>query len=98
VTKYDGLGAVKYLAALMTARWTIDGLAHQVSIGDKDAREKLAASMTISEYEKIFDDLPETDVAAAYRKRVWLDFSVLGAFCLVFLALTILALKRKDVL
>lgn len=98
VAKYEGLGVARYAAALMIARWTIDGLAHQVSGGDKEARDKLAASMTIAAYRNVLDNKSESDIEKAYRARVSLDVSVLILFCFSFLALTIFALKRKDVL
>ncbi len=96
--KYDGLGPARYASAAIVARWTIDALAHQVSIDDKEARKKLAASMTVVAYEAVFDGKSEDEIASAYRTRVVLDCGVLALFSFIFLGLTMWALKRKDVL
>ena len=93
-----GLGLARYAAALMVARWTIEALAHDVSINDKDARDKLPMFLTISEYERVLAGKPEDEIALAYRTRVATDWAVLALFSVVFLLLTMWALKRKDVL
>jgi len=98
IGKYTGLGAAGYAAALMVARWTIDALAHDVSIDDKKARDTLAAGISVAEYQKVFDGKSEADIAAGYKVRVATDCAVLAGFCFVFLGLTMWALKRKDVL
>jgi hypothetical protein len=98
VQKSEGLGGVKFFADLMTARWTIDALAHQVSTGDFDARDKLAARMTVSEYDAVLDKKSDAAVTDAYEDRVRRDLVFLAGFSLLFLILTMLALKRKDVL
>lgn len=98
VSKRDGLGVARYAAALMVARWTIDGLAHDVSIDDKDAREKLAGSISVVEYERVFEGKTEDEIVSAYRTRVGIGCGALVLFNLVFLGLTMWALKRKDVL
>lgn len=98
IGKYTGLGASRYAAALMVARWTIDGLAHTVSIDDKKARDNLAAGITVAEYQTVFDGKSEDEIASAYRSRVALDCGVLALFSMVFLGMTIWALKRKDIL
>jgi hypothetical protein len=82
----------------MVARWTIEGLAHTVSIDDQDARSKLASTIHVTEYERIFEGKPEDEVTAAYRQRVAVDGAALALFNLIFLALTMWVLKRKDVL
>lgn len=97
ITKFDGLGAARYISALMVARWTIDALAHQVSIGDDEARQKLPTQMTVAEYKPpVADGTVKTN--AAYRHRVLTDAFILVGFNALFLALTMWALKRKDVL
>jgi len=96
VQKSDGLGSSKFLADLMTARWTIDALAHQVSVNDLKARDKLAARMTVKEYENILDKNSDSVTMDAYHSRVRKDLLILALFSLVFLGLTMLALKRKD--
>jgi len=96
VQKSDGLGGVRFFANLMTARWTIDALAHQVSINDFDARDKLAARMTVEEYENVLDKKSDSAISDAYESRVRTDLQILACFSLLFLILTMLALKRKD--
>ena len=98
VSKRDGLGVASYAAALMAARWTIDALGHAVSRSDKDSRNKLAMVLSVAEYQSVFDGKSEEDIAAAYQNRLTLDCGVLTAFSVVFLLLTMWALKRKDVL
>jgi ABC transport system ATP-binding/permease protein len=98
VTKHDGLGAARYAAALMIARWSIEALAHQVSIEDRKVRDALATRMTVAEYEPPHAGQSESEIESAYRGRVLLDLAVLAGFSVLFLALTMWALKRKDVL
>jgi hypothetical protein len=96
VQKSEGLGGVKFFADLMTARWTIDALAHRVSIGDLEARDKLAARMTVEAYENVLDKKSDRQITDAYESRVIADLQILACFSLLFLILTMLALKRKD--
>lgn len=96
VDKSKGLGGIKFLANLMTARWTIDALAHQVSINDLKARDQLAARMTVEEYQNVLDKKSDGAVVEAYQSRVRFDLMILAIFSVLFLVLTILALKRKD--
>jgi ABC-type multidrug transport system ATPase subunit len=98
VQKSEGLGGVKFFADLMTARWTIDALAHRVSTGDFEARDKLAARMTVDAYDAVLDKKSDAAIADAYEDRVRRDLVILACFSLLFLILTMLALKRKDVL
>jgi len=98
VVKRDGLGVANYAAYLMVARWTIEGLAHAVSIEDQTARSKLASTISVTEYERVFEGKPEDEITAAYRQRVAVDCAALALFNLLFLALTVWVLKRKDVL
>jgi ABC-type multidrug transport system ATPase subunit/pSer/pThr/pTyr-binding forkhead associated (FHA) protein len=98
IGKYDGLGGASYAAAPIVARWTLDALAHDASIEDKTARERLAAAMTIVGYQAVFDGKSEGEIRSAYRARVTIDCAVLTVFSFVFLGLTMWALKRKDVL
>ncbi len=98
VQKSEGLGSAKFLADLMTARWTIDALAHQVSVSDLKARDKLAARMTVKEYENVLDKNSDSVIIDAYHSRVRKDLLVLALFSLIFLGLTMLALKRNDAL
>jgi hypothetical protein len=98
VQKSEGLGGARFLADLMTARWTIDGLVHQVSTGDAQARDKLASRLTVEEYQTVLDKKPDAAIVDAYRSRVRWDMTILALFSVLFLGLTMLALKRKDVL
>ena len=98
VTKNAGLGPARVAAAAMIARWSIEALAHQVSIDDQKSRDTLATRMTVAEYQKVFDQRPGAEITDAYRRRVLIDLLILGGFGALFLALTMWALKRKDVL
>jgi ABC-type multidrug transport system ATPase subunit/pSer/pThr/pTyr-binding forkhead associated (FHA) protein len=98
ISKRDGLGVARYAAALIVARWTIDALAHVVSIDDKDARDNLASSMSVTEYERVLEGQTEDAIVSAYRARVAVDCGVLALISMMFMGLTIWALKRKDVL
>jgi len=94
--KSDGLGGMKLLADLMIARWTIDALVHQVSIDDPTARDRLAARMTVNEYQRVLNKEPDADVVSAYNSRVRWDLLILSGCSILFLLMTMLALKRKD--
>jgi hypothetical protein len=98
IGKYTGLGASRYAAVLMVACWTIDGLAHTVSIDDNKARDNLAAGITVAEYQTVFDGKSEDEIASAYLSLVAIDCGVLALFSIAFLGLTMWALKREDVL
>jgi ABC transport system ATP-binding/permease protein len=98
VSKRDGLGVAHFAADLLTARWTIDALGHAVGRDDKDSRDKLALVLSMNEYRHVFDGKPEEEIATAYKNRLLFDCGVLFAFSVVFLLLTMWALKRKDVL
>jgi ABC-type multidrug transport system ATPase subunit/pSer/pThr/pTyr-binding forkhead associated (FHA) protein len=97
VTKFDGLGEARYAGALMVARWSIDALAHRVSIHDEKAREKLPTQMTVAEYRPPVESRTSR-IITAYRRRVLKDSIVLIGFNAIFLMLAMWALKRKDVL
>ncbi len=114
VTKSEGFGTpAKFLSALMTARWTIDALAHQTSIiADNDERGKIASQMTVVGYQNVLDkgghekdnkDGPkvlakedEQYIVDGYRNRVRKDLIIQAFFSLIFLGLTMGALKKKD--
>jgi len=96
IQKSEGLGGVKFFADLMTARWTIDALAHRVSVSYLEARDKLASRMTVAEYETVLDKKYDGAIADAYKSRVRSDLLVLAMFSFLFLGATMLALKRKD--
>jgi ABC-type multidrug transport system ATPase subunit/pSer/pThr/pTyr-binding forkhead associated (FHA) protein len=98
IRKSDGLGAANPISALMMARWATEGLVHVVSIRDHEARDRLAAQLWVYSYARVFaGDSPER-IESSYRQRVRTDMAILGGFILLFLALTMLALGRKDVL
>lgn len=94
----EGMGAAGYAAVPIVARWTLDALAHNVSIEDQKAREAIAAYVSVSAYQAVFDGKSEDEILDAYRARVLFDCAILALFSLVFLGLTMWALKRKDVL
>lgn len=98
IVVHDGLGAAKFLSALVLARWSIDGLVHVVSMDDDKTRDKLAASVYTASYATVLDNGDATAIADAYRLRAWFDLAVVMLFSLAFLPLTMLALKRRDVL
>jgi ABC-type multidrug transport system ATPase subunit len=98
VEKYAGLGAARYAASVIVARWSVDALAHAVSINDRQARDALASRMTVAGYKKVLGGGTASEVTAAYRRRVLVDMIVLAGFSLLFLTLTMWALKRKDLL
>lgn len=98
VKKYAGLGPARYAAGLIVARWSVEALAHAVSVDDREARDLLAARMNVAGYRKVFEGGSPADVIAAYRRRVVLDMAVLAGFCAASLVLTMWALNRKDVL
>jgi ABC-type multidrug transport system ATPase subunit/pSer/pThr/pTyr-binding forkhead associated (FHA) protein len=98
VSKREGLGTATYVADVMIARWSMDALAHAVSLEDKKARDALATQMTITEYENVLNNKSESDITSAYRSRLLFDAAVLIGFIAFFLTVTMWALKRKDVL
>jgi hypothetical protein len=98
ITKYSGLGDVRYASVPIIARWTIDALAHAVSIEDEDARHRLPTQMTVGAYRQVQDGSSERTVRSGYRNQVAVDLAVLAGFSVVFLGLTMIALRRKDVL
>jgi hypothetical protein len=98
VTKSDGLGAARFVADLMIARWSIEALAHAVSIDDTKGRDTLARMMTVTEYDHVFKKEPQKEIESFYRQRVMIDSAALSGFVALLLALTMWALKRKDVL
>ncbi len=98
VSKREGLGVASYAASLMAARWTLDALAHAAGRSDKDARNKLAMVLSVAEYDRVLEGKSEEDIEASYKSRLLFDCGVLIAFSVVFLLLTMWALKRKDVL
>ncbi len=95
----DGMGTVGSAAAqLIVARWSLEALVNIVSADDTKTRDTLAMGMRVPAYEAVFDERPESDVVAAYRRRVGACWLALLSFSAAFLAFTMLALRRKDVL
>jgi hypothetical protein len=82
----------------MIARWAVEALAHAVSLDDQKARDQLAGKLYLTEYRRVLNQESEEQITAAYRQRVWSALALLGGFNALFLALTMWALKRKDVL
>jgi hypothetical protein len=98
VVKNSGMGAASIASIPMIARWSIDGLVHAVSIGDDKTRDRLATNLWVAEYNNVFDKRSASSIEAAYRLRVFINLLILSLFIALFLALTMWALKRKDVL
>jgi hypothetical protein len=98
VVKNGGMGAASIASIPMIARWSIDGLVHTVSIGDEKTRDRLATNLWVAEYQNVFDKRSASSIEAAYRLRVFINLLILSLFIALFLALTMWALKRKDVL
>lgn len=103
-TSNTGLGSARFLANLMIARWAVEALAHQVSITNdfsKDQlppRVQLPMRITVERYKQDGWKQDEGVMKAEYRAQIRLDLAALGGFIALFLALTMWALKRKDVL
>jgi ABC-type multidrug transport system ATPase subunit len=94
-----GMGAAARLAAdAVLVRWTLDALAHAVSLSDEQARRQLPGQLTVAEHRLVDAAEFEATLAADYRRRVAEDLCVLGVFVVVPLALALLALRRQDVL
>jgi hypothetical protein len=98
VTRHEGLGAAKWAADLMIARWSVEALVHAVSIEDEKARHNLAARMTVAGYDSVLRQQTERSIEEAYRSRVLIDSAILAGFPILFLILTMWALRRKDTL
>ena len=54
--------------------------------------------MTVEEYETVLDKKSDSQIVDAYESRVRKDLLILGLFSVLFLILTMVALKRKDAL
>lgn len=98
VKKFDGLGAARFVADLMIARWSIEALTHAVSVDDIKGRDTLATMMTVAEYDHVFKKDSQKEIESFYHRRVMIDSAALSGFIALFLALTMWALKRKDLL
>jgi hypothetical protein len=91
------MGAGSIATVPIIARWSFDGLVHAVSIDNPknkegmETRDLLAMSVYVSAYES-------SDGAQGYTLKMLLDILMLFLFIIAFLALTMWALKRKDVL
>jgi ABC-type multidrug transport system ATPase subunit len=96
---WDGLpGPARFAADLMIARWSLDGLIHAVGIDDKEARGTLALRLHVAEYEHVVKGESPSSISSSYRLRALIDSAAISGFIVLFLALTMWALKRKDVL
>jgi hypothetical protein len=58
----------------------------------------LATQLSVAEYQRILDGDSDEEVEKSYQRRMRFDLFVIVIFNLVFLGLTMWALKRKDVL
>ena len=98
IQKVDGLGVARYASALVLARWSIDGLVHVVSVNDMEARDRLAAQLSVHSYATVMEQRTPSEISASYHRRVWADLAILAAFNVLLLSLTMLVLKRKDII
>jgi ABC transport system ATP-binding/permease protein len=98
IAKYEGLGPIQPLSALVMARWSIDGLVHAVSLDDNATRDQLASQLYVHSYARVLEGQSDSAIQESYRRRVWMDLTILAGFSLSFLGLTMWALKRKDIL
>jgi ABC-type multidrug transport system ATPase subunit/pSer/pThr/pTyr-binding forkhead associated (FHA) protein len=98
VIKKEGLGAARLVSDLMIVRWGLDTLVHWVSVDDTSARHEIPTILHVAEYKTVQDSSDEDALRTAYRQRVETDLSVLAGAVVVLLSLTMLSLKRKDVL
>lgn len=96
---WDGLpGPARFAADLMIARWSLDGLVHAVGIDDEKGRGTLALRLYVAEYQHAVNGESPNHISSSYRSRALMDSAAISGFIVLFLALTIWALKRKDVL
>lgn len=98
VYKTGGLGPASPASAFVLARWSVDGLAHVVSLKDTVARDRLATRMWVKSHPSVSGLRNSEEVNLAYRVRIGIDLGILAAFSVVLLALTMFALKKKDVI
>ena len=96
IEKQEGMGEISVLANFITSRWTIDAMAHQVSLNDLEARDALATRITVSEYEKVLNKESVDMIERSFEARVSFDLFILVLFSLLFLFFTMIALKQKD--
>jgi ABC transport system ATP-binding/permease protein len=96
IRKSAGLGPLAYASGPIVARWTVDALAHAVSLDDPDARHRLPTQLTVRAYDRVIDGRHESNVRAGYEDQVAIDLFVLGIFTVTFVALTMMALRWKD--
>lgn len=98
IEKRDGLGAGRPLTAVVLARWSLDALLHVVSLDNVTTRDRVAEGVSMAGYDTVFDGDSQTEVGDTYRLRTGLDITILAAFSLGLLPLTMWLLKRRDVL
>jgi len=96
--KVNGMGRAGWLTSLVIARWAMDGLVHEVSLGDDTARDRLAAEVSVSSYNAVIDGKSKARIANVYRNTLGLDALIIAAFCLLFLVLTVGALYYREAL
>lgn len=96
IQKSEGLGGISIVANVIPARWTIDALAHEVSIGDKEARDKLATTITVSDHKILGPSESDAELVDDFKKHLLKDCGILSGFVALFLIGTGLALKQKD--
>ncbi len=98
IEKRDGLGPARPVSALLMARWSVDALAHIVSLDDAETRDRMAGQLSMAAYATVLDGESGPAIADAYGRRIAFDLTLLAVFTVVPLGLTMVALKRRDVL
>jgi ABC-type multidrug transport system ATPase subunit/pSer/pThr/pTyr-binding forkhead associated (FHA) protein len=98
ILKHSGLGIAAPISAVMLARWATDGLVHAVGLRDRETRDRLATQMWVYGYARVLEGKGPPAVRSSYRARVVVDVVILMAFVLLFLALTMVVLRKKDIL
>ena len=98
IYRTGGLGPARAASAFVLARWSVDGLAHVVSLNDSVARDRLATHMWVKSHPSVSGLQNSGEVDRSYRVRIGIDLGILAGFNVVLLALTMFALKKKDVI
>ena len=104
IKKTTGMGAGSIASFPIIARWSFDALTHTVSIDNPknkegfETRDVLAMSVYVAGYQSVLDGKLPGEIRTAFTLRVLLNLFMLVVFTGLFLALTMWALKRKDVL
>ena len=96
IQKTGGLGSGAYVASMMIARWSLDGLVHATGRYDAITRDRLAAQLFVAAYDDVRRGRPEHDIADSYGWRIAVDWLVMSVGVFVCLGLGAAALRSKD--